>query len=398
MWLLRALLLTLLFLPLLVPALSLLVLTLASLRRTERGEPAHPTAVAFRTVVLIPAHNESHHLLPTLACVKSQLGPGDSVLVIADNCDDDTAQQARNAGANVIERHDPSARGKGYALACGVEQLRRSPPDAVLILDADCLLSTGGLARLASKCLSQQRPVQAQYLMSAGANASLRHRVLEFAMLMKNQVRPLGTSQLGQACHLTGSGMAFPWPLIATAPLASGHIVEDMELGIALALAGHAPQLLNSVRVSSSFPLDSAAAKVQKTRWEHGHLSLLTHALPRLTRAAWRTGRRDLWVLALDLLIPPVALYTLTLGGTTVLAVLAAWSWPVWRGAAVLNVFACLCLTTSILCAWSRYARHLLHAGELLRMPLYAIWKVPVYLAYLMRKRSGWVRTKRDSE
>ena len=48
--------------------------------------------------------------------------------------------------------------------------------------------------------------------------------------------------------------------------------------------------------------------------------------------------------------------------------------------------------------AWSAHARHLLSASELLRTPLYAVWKLPVYVSYLLRKRSAWVRTKRESE
>ena len=400
MWLLPTFLLALAMLPLGLPAFSLLLLTWAARHRAPADAASRPTRMPapIRTVVLIPAHNESHHLLPTLACVQSQLGPRDVLLVVADNCSDDTAALARATGASVIERHDENARGKGYALAFGVAHLHQAPPDVVIVVDADCLLSTGGVARLAQQCMEAQGPVQALYLMSAGAGASLRQRILEFAMLMKNQVRPMGTSRLGQACHLTGSGMAFPWPLIATAPLASGHIVEDMELGIALALAGHCPQLLASVRVSSPFPRDDAAVKVQKTRWEHGHLSLLTSALPRLARAAWRSGRPALWALVLDLLIPPIALYLLTMGAITLLSCGAAWWWPLWRPAAVLNGIACVCLLSAILMAWSAHARHLLSASELLRTPLYAVWKLPVYVSYLLRKRSAWVRTKRESE
>jgi hypothetical protein len=45
---------------------------------------------------------------------------------------------------------------------------------------------------------------------------------------------------------------------------------------------------------------------------------------------------------------------------------------------------------------WSRFGRELLSAGELLRLPLYALWKLPVYVAFFVGKRSGWVRTKRE--
>src|SRR5882762_2751121 len=60
-----------------------------------------------RIVVLVPAHNESIGLLPTLADIKAQLSPADQILVVADNCTDDTAAVALAAGANVSGRNDP---------------------------------------------------------------------------------------------------------------------------------------------------------------------------------------------------------------------------------------------------------------------------------------------------
>src|ERR1700736_1448119 len=56
--------------------------------------------------VLLPAHNQSKDLLPTLADIHGQLRPSDRLLVVADNCNDDTAALARAGGAEVVERHD----------------------------------------------------------------------------------------------------------------------------------------------------------------------------------------------------------------------------------------------------------------------------------------------------
>jgi hypothetical protein len=180
--------------------------------------------------------------------------------------------------------------------------------------------------------------------------------------------------------------------------LATGHVTEDMKLGVDLAIAGYAPQFLPEVRVSSAFPLDTGAAKVQKSRWEHGHLATLTEELPGLARAALRSGDPALIVMTMDLLIPPVALYFLVLAVTVLITVLAAILWPVWYVAAVLACLAAGCFGLAIGLAWFGFGRHLLSVRELLGTPLYALWKIPVYVAYFLKKRSGWVRTKRDSE
>ena len=60
--------------------------------------------------------------------------------------------------------------------------------------------------------------------------------------------------------------MAFPWDVIRSANLANGFIVEDMKLGLDLALAGHSPVFCPSATVTSTFPtsgtrrLDTAPA------------------------------------------------------------------------------------------------------------------------------------------
>jgi cellulose synthase/poly-beta-1,6-N-acetylglucosamine synthase-like glycosyltransferase len=384
-------------LPLLLPAFSLLVLTLAASRRPALAErPDANREGAPRVAILVPAHDESTHVLPTIACLLAELGPRDRMLVVADNCSDDTAALARGAGAEVIERSHAELRGKGYALAFGVEHLRADPPDVVLVVDADCVVSRGAVATIARECLRSGKPVQMLDLMTAGAGASLRLRVLEFAMVMKNLVRPLGSFRLGRACHLMGTGMALPWPLAATAELATGHVAEDMQLGIELTKAGYAPQFLPDVRVSSAFVRDTGVARVQKSRWEHGHLATLIAELPGLLRAA--LARRDpaLAVLAMDLMIPPVAFYFLLLGALLAGTVLAAYLWPVFHAAATLTTLGVLSFALAIGLGWFRFGRKLVSVLELLRLPLYALWKLPVYVAFFIGNRSGWVRTRRQ--
>jgi hypothetical protein len=253
------------------------------------------------------------------------------------------------------------------------------------------------VAAIARDCHRSGRPVQMLNLMRAGAEACRRTRVLEFAMVMKNLVRPLGSFRLGRAVHLMGTGMALPWALAGTAKLATGHVAEDMKLGIELTKAGFAPRFLPAARVTSTFVRDAGAARAQKSRWEHGHLALIAEELPGLLRAA--VARRDpaLLALAMDLMIPPVALYCLLLAALLAASLPAAWAWPVFRGMAGAVALGSLAFAAAIVLGWLRHARASFGARELLSLPLYALWKVPVYVAYFVGRRSGWVRTKRDA-
>src|SRR5204863_991588 len=101
--------------------------------------------------------------------------------------------------------------------------------------------------------------------------------------------------------------MALPWTLIDKARL-DGNVVEDMQWGIDLALAGHPPLFLPEAYVNSPLPQTQKAASTQRTRWEHGHLSTLLSQVPRLLLLAAKHRRWSLFCLACDLAIPPLSL------------------------------------------------------------------------------------------
>jgi cellulose synthase/poly-beta-1,6-N-acetylglucosamine synthase-like glycosyltransferase len=378
-----------------IPACCLLLLTLAAGKRRPVTSHCASNAESVRLAILVPAHNESVHVLPTLRSIQSQLKPGDRLLVIADNCSDDTAALARATGAEVLERQHATQRGKGYALAFGVDSLRDTPPEVLIVVDADCTVSEGGIQALAQRCKLTQCPVQMLDLMLAPAGAGLRTRMLEFAWLVKNQVRPLGSFRLGRACHLMGTGMALPWKLAASARMDTGHIAEDMKLGVDLAIAGRPTQFLAEFQVTSEFPLDAAVARTQKTRWEHGHLQTLTQEFPRLLAAFVRRPRAATLVLAMDLVIPPLALYFLCVVISLPLFLIGSFFSAALDVAALISIFSTLALALAISLAWLNHAKQLLSLRELLTVPLYAVWKLPIYVAYLFKRKSGWTRTVR---
>jgi predicted PurR-regulated permease PerM len=112
--------------------------------------------------------------------------------VIADNCTDDTAPIALAAGADVVERHDPGKRGKGYALDFGIRHLALDPPEIVIVIDADCRVKGNTIQQLAMVCACRRRPVQALDLMTAPDAAPINYQIAEFAWRVKNWLRPLG--------------------------------------------------------------------------------------------------------------------------------------------------------------------------------------------------------------
>ncbi|HEX5461222.1 MAG TPA: glycosyltransferase [Steroidobacteraceae bacterium] len=382
-------------LAILIPILILSAEVLAA-SLSRDGQP-QDMAARPRLGVVIPAHNEASGIGDALDCLIPQLQNGDRLLVVADNCTDDTATIASAAGAEVIERNDSSHRGKGYALDLGMRHLAADPPAVVLIVDADCRVEEGSIDRLARVCAQTGRPVQALYLSHAPPGARLAMRVAEFAFVLKNRVRPLGLRSLGLPCQLMGTGMAFPWACIAKATLATGHIVEDLKLGLELAGAGYPPLFCPEAQVTSSFPASHEGFESQRTRWEHGYLTVLVKDAPAVLLKSVHTLNRDLLALGLDVCVPPVALLTL----------LAA---AVWIASAIFRAVtrvdlplliasaAVALLTLSVLSAWTRYGRQILSPGSLALAIAYALLKIPLYFRFLVARQFEWVRTKRDED
>ena len=377
-----------------IPVAVVFVETVAALwpeRRREYAAAASPARVA----VLVPAHNEETAIQATLRDIRSQLAIGDRIIVVADNCSDDTAALARQGGAEVLERRDEVRRGKGFALAHGLEHLKAQPPDLVVFVDADTHVAAGSIAALRGRVMESAGPVQAVYLLDIPADAGPTAGISAFAFLVKNLVRPVGGARLGIPCQLLGTGMAMPWGVIDIQRLATGNIVEDMQLGVDLAIRGRPPRLCLEARVTGSLPAGRQAALIQRTRWEHGHLGTLLTQVPRLTWHGLSRLRPSLLGMALDLAVPPLALlcmiWLLVAGASSVLA---------WRGLSGIPAWIAACTGASIgltvLLAWARHARGVIPGRVLAFAPFYALWKIPLYVAFIFRRQKDWVRTPRE--
>ncbi len=106
--------------------------------------------------IVIPARNESSVIADTVKCILSSKYPKDmfDVYVVADNCTDNTAELARNAGATVFERFDPDPKHHkaGYALKYLFEKIMELHPDhyyeAFIKFDADNLMEPDYISRM----------------------------------------------------------------------------------------------------------------------------------------------------------------------------------------------------------------------------------------------------------
>jgi cellulose synthase/poly-beta-1,6-N-acetylglucosamine synthase-like glycosyltransferase len=122
-------------------------LTLAGLLPARRREPLPAFLPDVHLAVIIPAHNERESIGSCLdSLLAANHGVQAAIVVVADNCSDETAAIARERGVEVLERFSVDLRGKGFALDHAFRELAARQYDAYVIVDADSLVPANFLA------------------------------------------------------------------------------------------------------------------------------------------------------------------------------------------------------------------------------------------------------------
>ena len=386
----------------------LLTLLLAGLGSRPQGvrSPISPT----RFTILVPAHDEAAVIGAMLKSVAALDYPAErrAVVVVADNCTDDTAGIARASGAQVIERANDRERGKGHALAFGVETLMAhpDPADAFVIIDADTWVAPDFLTVMATELARRTDPqgraaLQGRYGV-LNADEGWRAALMAGAFDLVNHVKPLGRDALGLSVGLKGNGMVFTRALLREAPFSGSSITEDIDYGLDLLLrtgvtVGYVPGAV----VRAQMPVSAGQAKSQRARWETGRYQLMRERVPTLLRAALRRHDPRLADAAVDLLLPPlaelaalVALWggVLTMGRLTGQLSGDIRVWVALYGVTVAGFLA------YILGGFKVSGAPRAAYAALFKAPAYAFWKLALLAAkpFDRRAKTGeWVRTDR---
>jgi cellulose synthase/poly-beta-1,6-N-acetylglucosamine synthase-like glycosyltransferase len=379
-------------LPVLLAASYLFCATVLSKRLQSPKDAASGRRFRF----IVPAHNESAGVGATVKSLLAVDYPQSlfDVLVVADNCQDDTAEQARSAGAVVLERHDSERRGKGYALLLAFSSLP-ADLDAVVVIDADTLVSANILRAFRARLDAGALAIQADYAVR-NPNAGWRTRLIAIAFGAFHIVRSRARERLGLSCGLRGNGMCFASSLLAAVPHQAFSIVEDVEYGIRLGEAGYRVHYADEAHVYGEMVSTASAASSQRRRWEEGRRQLIRENAWRLLRLGLAKQNRVLLDLAFDLLIPPLSRIAIL----SVLGALVAGALSIWacRFTISLATFAwCVfAVVLYVLRGWSLSGTGLRGLLDLCLAPVYVIWKASLRFRKPSRPASTWVRTKRE--
>ena len=354
----------------------------------------------MRFEVVVPAHDEARGIAATVASLLAVDYPRAlrRVVVVADNCTDDTSARARAAGARVLLRDEPSLRGKGYALRHAFEViLAEGWADAIVVVDADTVVSPDLLRAFAARLDAGSSAVQADYAVR-NPGASWRTLLSSVALGAVHTLRSLARERLLLSSGLRGNGMCFTTALLRAVPHDAFSVVEDLEYGVRLGVAGHRVHYAGEAHVYGEMPAGERAAGTQRRRWEAGRRRMARLHAGRLLARALRMRDRVSMDLAIDLLVPPLAtLVALTVLG---LAASAALSWrdgsPGRRRLGLARLRAGL--SAYVLRGWQLSGTGARGLLALRFVPRYLAWKLALLCRRSTRAGSEWVRTARGDE
>lgn len=367
---------------------ELLLLTVGGLLPARGPRPG--ARFGGRLAVVVPAHDEAEGIAACVASVRSAAAAltGVEVVVVADNCSDDTAARADAAGARVLERVDPVRRGKGYALSFAFDTLLGEGVDAVVVVDADSLVAPGALVELSAWLADGAAAVQARYGV-ANPGAGLRPRLMGVALMAFNVLRPRGRARWGLSAGILGNGFALTAATLRAVPYDAHSVVEDLEYHLRLVRSGRRVAFADRATVLATMPIGGRGVRTQRARWEGGRLRMIRETGPGLL-AAVAAGSWRLLEPLLELLLLPLAWHVLLL----VLALALPWAPGRLCAAAGLLVVA-LHVLAGIAVGGGGWR----DLAALAAAPFYVAWKVALMpaIARASRRDSDWVRTERPA-
>ncbi|WP_349828646.1 glycosyltransferase [Brevibacterium litoralis] len=237
--------------------------------------------------VLVPAHNEAERISSTLAGLKAQQDAPDRIIVVADNCTDETPALARSAGVEVFETRnnsDKKAGGLNQALRGLLPQLGEN--DVVMIVDADTVLDQGFLTE------ARRRFTDDRALMAVGGLFYGEDGAGLIGQCQRNEYTRYGRDirrRRGRVFVLTGTASAFRARGLRTVAELRGSLIpgrrgdvydtaaltEDNELTLALKSLGGLMVSPDECTVVTEVMPTWKQLWHQRLRWQRGALENL---------------------------------------------------------------------------------------------------------------------------
>ena len=229
-------------------------------------------------MAIIPAHNEEAVVADLIKSLKNQDYPKDllDIYVIADNCTDNTAKIARNAGAIVYERFDETKKTKGYALNWFLQQKIKedAPYDAFFVFDADNIVDKNFITNMNKKLCQGEDVVQGYRDIKNPSDNWITAGYAIFYWQM-HRFYHLARYNLGLSPLLNGTGFMVKFDVIKPQGWDTETLTEDIEFSLKRIIKGKKLGWATDAIVYDEQPTGFKQSWSQRSRWTVGHIQCI---------------------------------------------------------------------------------------------------------------------------
>lgn len=377
-------------------------------RRDTARYDAPESSVLHPYAALISARNESAVIGELIASLKAQNYPREllDIYVIADNCTDDTAKQARQAGAHVFERFNTRLLGKGYALDELFSQLQAAGLTekyaGYFIFDADNLVDPDFVRQMNNTFCSGKYAAITCYRNSKNFGANWISAGYSLWFLREARFLNYPRSILGSNCTVSGTGYLISADVIRENGGWPFHLMtEDLQFSADCTIGGKRIGYCDKAVIYDEQPTSFRQSWDQRVRWTKGFYQVAWRYAPQLIPGIGRGGKHALSCYDILMIVAPGSLLTVTLVLVNGFLLLAGLMQPDAVVSTLLPTqikllavnaalsylgFAAMGLIT-VLCEWdSIQATRRQKLGYVLTFPLFMFTYVPIAVAALRRK------------
>ena len=231
-----------------------------------------------RFMAIIPAHNEEAVVGNLIESLKKQNYNKDlyDIYVIADNCTDNTAKVAKEAGAIVYKRFDETKKTKGYALNWFLQQKieENAPYDAFFVFDADNIVHPDFIKNMNKKLCQGEDVVQGYRDIKNPTDSWITAGYAIFYWTM-HRFYHLARYNLGLSPLLNGTGFMVRFDVVKPQGWDTKTLTEDIEFSLKRIIKGKKLGWATDAICYDEQPVGFKQSWSQRSRWTIGHIQCL---------------------------------------------------------------------------------------------------------------------------
>lgn len=273
-----------------------------------KKEKPHKPAKQHRFAVLVSARNESAVIANLIESIKDQTYPGElvDIFLVADNCTDNTAEIARNCGANVYERFDKVNVGKGYAMNFMLNKIKEEYGedkfDAYFVFDADNVLDPNYIEEM-NKSFSDGYDILTSYRNSKNYGDNWISAGYALWFLRESMYLNYPRMLLNTSCAISGTGFMFSKNILKRIGNWKYFLLtEDIEFTVDHVTNDYKIGFCKDAMLFDEQPNTFTQSVRQRMRWAKGYIQVFCNYGKHLLSGMFKGGSFSCFDMAMNIM------------------------------------------------------------------------------------------------